>query len=306
MVVSEIALGSWRTFGGGLDKAQSCRCIHAALNQGINLLDTANVYAQGAAESIIGEALQDINRRDYVLATKLFFPMSDTDYGLSRKQIFKQLEASLRRLRTDYIDLYQCHRYDPETPLEETMEALTEVVRQGKVRYIGFSEWPVDKVHAAMNLPAVVHFVSSQPQYSLMWRHPETNLFPTCKKYGISQIVWAPLAEGVLTGKYLPQKQPSPQTRAGHPYMGKQFQREFLRDSALEAVQALKLLASHHGLTLSQFALAWVLREENVASAITGATTPDQVIENSKASGKVVELAAFEQAEHIIKQAQLL
>jgi aryl-alcohol dehydrogenase-like predicted oxidoreductase len=304
LIVSEIALGSWRTFGGGLDKEESSRCIQAAVDEGINLFDTANVYARGEAESIIGESLQHVSRTRYVLATKLFFPMSDTDYGLSRKQIFKQLDASLRRLRTDYIDLYQCHRYDSETPLEETMEALSEVVGQGKVRYIGFSEWPVEKVDAAMNLPGVERFVSSQPQYSLLWRQPERALFPMCRKYGISQIVWAPLAEGVLTGKYLPQTPPSTQTRAGHPYMGKQFQQEFLRDSILEAVQALKLLAHDHGLSLPQLALAWVLRNQYIASAITGATTPHQIVENVKASGIIIEPSLFKHAERIIEYGQ--
>jgi aryl-alcohol dehydrogenase-like predicted oxidoreductase len=204
LVVSEIALGSWLTYSGGVDKDRSIKCVKHALDVGITLIDTANVYGRGAAETVLGEALAGTDRSSCVLATKLFFPMSAADQGLSRAQIFKQLDASLKRLRTDYIDLYQCHRYDPNTPLEETMQALTEVVRQGKVRYIGFSEWPVDKIRAAIDMPGVEKFVTSQPQYSLLWRQPEAEVFPLCRANGISQIVWSPLAQGVLTGKYMP------------------------------------------------------------------------------------------------------
>ena len=203
LTVSEIAFGSWLTFSNGARKDNAIACVHRALDRGITLIDTANVYGRGVAEQVLGEALHGINRDSYVLATKLYFPMSSTERGLSRVQIFKQLEASLKRLRVSHIDLYQCHRYDTETPLEETMQALIEVVRAGKVRYIGFSEWPIDRIEAALAIPGVEKFVSSQPQYSLLHRGPEQALIPLSVRSGISQIVWSPLAQGVLTGKYL-------------------------------------------------------------------------------------------------------
>lgn len=286
--VSEIALGSWLTYSGGVEKAQATACVRAALDLGITLIDTANVYGRGAAESLLGEALEGVNRSSYVLATKLFFPMSDTDRGLSRAQIRKQLDASLKRLRTDHIDLYQCHRYDPETPLEETMQALTEAVNSGKVRYIGFSEWPADKIRAALELPNVAHFVSSQPQYSLLWRQPEEKVIPLCKKHGISQIVWSPLAQGVLTGKYRPGMPLPTGTRATSQSMGGFFHKEWLQEQVLRSVQNLTLLAKEAGLTVAQLALAWILREPNVASAIIGASRPQQIAENAAASGHVL------------------
>src|SRR6478735_1870188 len=199
--VSEISLGSWLTYGVGVEADQARACLEEAFAQDINFIDTANVYGVGAAETFLGEALQGRARDSYVLATKVFFPMSDTDRGLSRAQIEKQLDASLQRLQTDYIDLYQCHRYDPETPLEETMEALTKVVQQGKARYIGFSEWSPAQIEAAFTLPGVEKFVSSQPQYSLLWRRPEEKVIPISAANGVSQIVWSPLAQGVLSGK---------------------------------------------------------------------------------------------------------
>src|SRR5690349_15517233 len=218
--VSEISLGSWLTYGVGVDAEQARACLEEAFEQGINFIDTANIYGRGAAETFLGEALQGRPRDSYVLATKLFFPMTDTDRGLSRPQVFKQLDASLRRLRTDYVDLYQCHRYDWETPLEETMTALTEVVAQGKVRYLGFSEWPVEKVAQALELAGVEPFVSSQPQYSLLWRGPELELIPFCAEHGISQIVWSPLAQGALTGKYEPGRPPPSDSRMSSERMG--------------------------------------------------------------------------------------
>src|SRR4051794_33851787 len=203
--VSEISLGSWLTFGGGVEREQSVACVTKAFEVGINFIDTANVYSRGKAEEFLGEVLADRPRDSYVLATKLFFPMSERDHGLSREQVFKQIDASLARLRTDYVDLYQCHRYDEETPLEATMEALSEVVRQGKARYLGFSEWTPEQIRAALDLsPPSDKLVSSQPQYSMLWREPEREVFPLCAENGISQIVWSPLAQGVLTGKYTP------------------------------------------------------------------------------------------------------
>ena len=292
--VSEIALGSWLTYGGGVGRDQAVACVERAFELGINFIDTANVYARGAAEELLGELLAKRPRESYVLATKLYFPMSKTDRGLSREQVFKQLDASLERLRTSYVDLYQCHRYDRETPLEETMEALTEVVRQGKVRYLGFSEWNGEQIEAALDLHErsdgrIEKFVSSQPQYSLLWRKPEREVFPLSAANGISQVVWSPLAQGVLTGKYEPGKAPPPDSRATSKEMGGTIDR-WLRDEILEAVQRLAQFAEGLGITTAQLALAWVLREPNVASAIVGASRPEQVDANAAASG--VELEA--------------
>ncbi len=287
--VSEIALGSWLTYGGGVGRDQAVACVERAFELGINFIDTANVYARGAAEELLGELLAKRPRESYVLATKLYFPMSRTDRGLSREQVFKQLDASLERLRTSYVDLYQCHRYDGATPLEETMEALTEVVRQGKVRYLGFSEWSAEQIEAALDLHdrsagRIEKFVSSQPQYSLLWRKPERDVFPLSAARGISQVVWSPLAQGVLTGKYEPGKAPPRDSRAASKEMGGMIDR-WLRDDILEAVQRLGQIAEGLGITMAQLALAWVLREPNVASAIVGATRPEQVDANAAASG---------------------
>jgi len=284
--VSEIALGSWLTFGAGIEKQQAEACVHRALDLGVTLIDTANIYGRGAAETFLGETLQGVSRSSYVLATKLFFPMTDTDKGLSRAQIEKQLDASLKRLRTDTIDLYQCHRFDPNTPLEETMLALTDAIKSGKVREIGFSEWPADKIQKAITMAGVKRFISSQPQYSLLWRHPEKDIFPVCKANGVSQIVWSPLAQGILTGKYRAGSPPPEGSRVLSPSMGGFFDKNYLHENVLNAVHALKPLAQEVGLTLSQLALAWVLRDSGVASAIIGSTKPEQVEENVGASGK--------------------
>jgi aryl-alcohol dehydrogenase-like predicted oxidoreductase len=272
--------------------------VDESFGLGINFIDTANVYGRGAAETFLGEVLQGRPRDSYVLATKLFFPMTETDRGLSRAQVEKQLEASLKRLRTDYVDLYQCHRYDEETPLEETMEALTKAVRAGKVRWLGFSEWPADKIRAAVEMAGVEKFVSSQPQYSLLWRQPEEEVIPLCAANGISQIVWSPLAQGVLTGKYKPGSPPPQGSRATSEEMGGWMDR-LLQPRVLEAVDRLKPVAAEAGLSLAQFALAWVLREPNVASAIVGASRPEQLAENAAASGAQVDPALFSQAEAI-------
>jgi aryl-alcohol dehydrogenase-like predicted oxidoreductase len=294
--VSEISLGSWLTYGGGVPRGRAEACVAKAFDVGINFLDTANVYAGGRAEELLGEVLSRRPRDSYVLATKLYFPMSRADRGLSREQVHKQLSASLRRLRTDYVDLYQCHRYDAATPLEETMEALTEVVRAGKVRYIGFSEWRPAQIRAALDLPGVERFISSQPQYSLLWREPEREVIPLCATSGISQIVWSPLAQGVLTGKYPPDGPPPPDTRATSTTMGRFV--DLTRD-VLEAVERLRPIAAGLGISMAQLALAWVLREPNVASAIVGASRPEQVEENAAASGIELDaetLAAIERA----------
>jgi len=257
--VSEISLGSWLTYGGGVER------------------------------ELRAESLQARPRDSYVLATKLFGAMSDTDQGLSRAQVLKQIDASLARLRTDYVDLYQCHRYDWDTPLEETMEALTEVVRLGKARYLGFSEWPPEKIQEALDLPNVDKFVSSQPQYSTLWRGPERDVIPLCAANGISQIVWSPLAQGVLTGKYRPGQKPPEGSRMTSDEMGVWMDR-FRDDTLLERIQQLQPIADELKITMAQLALAWVLHEPNVASAIVGASRPQQVEDNAAASG--IELDA--------------
>jgi len=300
--VSEISLGSWLTYGVGVEAEKARACLDEAFNQGINFIDTANIYGRGAAETFLGQALQGRPRDSYVLATKLYFPMTDSDRGLSRAQVEKQLDASLQRLRTDYLDLYQCHRYDFDTPLEETMEALTRAVESGKARAIGFSEWPADRIRAALDMTGVTKFVSSQPQYSLLWREPEDEVIPLCAANGISQIVWSPLGQGVLSGKYDPDSPPPRDSRAASEEMGG-FMDRLMQPDILRAVQRLKPIAEEAGLTLPQFALAWVLREPNVASAIIGASRPEQVIENAHASGVIVDTQLFVQAEAILDEA---
>jgi 1-deoxyxylulose-5-phosphate synthase len=300
--VSEISLGSWLTYGVGVEADKARACLDEAFNQQINFVDTANVYGRGTAETFLGEALSGRPRDSYVLATKLYFPMSDTDRGLSRAQIEKQLDASLKRLRTGYVDLYQCHRYDWDTPLEETMDGLTRAIESGKTRYIGFSEWPAERIQAALDMTGVAKFVSSQPQYSLLWREPEDEVIPLCAANGISQIVWSPLGQGVLSGKYDPDKPPPRDSRAASEEMGGWMDR-LMRPEVLRAVQQLKPIAEEAGLTLPQFALAWVLREPNVASAIIGASRPQQVIENCGASGVVIDTQLFLRAEQILDEA---
>jgi 1-deoxyxylulose-5-phosphate synthase len=282
--VSTIALGSWLTYSGGVGREQTEACTKAAFEDGITFFDTANVYGRGAAERAWGEILSAYPRDSYILATKVYFPMSRRDRGLSREQIHKQIDDSLSRLQTDYVDLYQCHRYDEDTPLEETMQALTEVVEAGKARWIGFSEWPPERIEQALALPGVAKFVSSQPQYSMLWRDPEAEVIPLCERNGISQIVWSPLAQGVLSGKYQPGAPPPADSRATSPEMNR-FIGRMLNKRTLEAVQRLRPIADEAGLTMSQLALAWVLRQDNVAAAIIGATRPEQVHENARAAG---------------------
>jgi aryl-alcohol dehydrogenase-like predicted oxidoreductase len=296
--VSEISLGSWLTYSGGVGREQAEACVRAAFDAGINFIDTANVYGRGASESLLGEVLADYERSSYVLATKVYFQMSDTDQGLSAAQIHKQIDASLARLGTDHVDLYQCHRYDEHTPLEETMQALTEVVQAGKARYIGFSEWPVEKVSESLALKGVERWVSSQPQYSMLWRGPEAELIGLCQREGISQIVWSPLAQGVLTGKYQPGQAPPADSRAASESMSG-FISSFTEDRVLEAVQRLAPIADGLGLTMAQLALAWVLRQPNVASAIVGASRPEQVHANASAAAITLDaqtLAAVDEA----------
>ena len=286
--VSEVSLGSWLTYSGGVGREQTEECTRAAFDADINFFDTANVYGRGASEEAWGEILSGYDRDSYVLATKVYFPMSETDRGLSAAQIHKQIDASLKRLRTDFVDLYQCHRYDTHTPLEETVRALSEVIDQGKARYWGFSEWTAEQIDDALALCRDNGWhkpVSSQPQYSLLWRRIEHNgVIAVSEQNGISQIVWSPLAQGVLTGKYEPGQPPPPGTRVASEEMGG-FISDFFRDDVLEAVQRLRPIADEVGLTMPQLALAWILRQENVASAIIGATRAEQVHQNAAASG---------------------
>jgi 1-deoxyxylulose-5-phosphate synthase len=301
--VSEIAFGSWLTFSSTARKDSAIACVHRALDRGVTLFDTANVYGHGEAERVLGEALSGIKRDSVILATKLYFPMSDTDRGLSRAQIEKQIDASLARLRVSYVDLYQCHRHDVETPLEETMEALTRVVRAGKARYIGFSEWPIDRVEAALAIPGVEKFVSSQPQYSLLHRDPERALFPLCARAGISQIVWSPLAQGLLTGKYAPGAPVPADSRAADDSMKGFLRPAWFKPEVLRAIRALEPLARQTGLSLAQFSLAWVLRQPNVAAAIIGASRPEQVDEDVAASGHPLPADLVSQAEKLVGEA---
>ena len=296
--VSEISLGSWLTYSGGIEAEQTRACTEAAFDAGINFFDTANVYGQGTAESAWGEILSKHPRDSYVLATKVWGPMSDDDRGLSGAQIAKQIDASLVRLQTDFVDLYQAHRFDTSVPIEETVEALQQVVAQGKARYLGFSEWTTEQIQAAIDLVGPELFVSSQPQYSMLWQAPEAVLFPLSAAHGISQIVWSPLAQGLLTGKYRP-GQPAPSgSRLADDAMSISM-RLVLTDETLEAVQRLVPLAESAGMTMAEMALAWVLRRTEVASAITGASRPEQVAANAAASGKELDgelLAAIDDA----------
>ena len=294
--VSEISLGSWLTYGVGVERERGIACVQHALDLGINFFDTANVYGRGAAELVLGEALAGIDRDRYILATKLYFPMTSSDSGLSRAQVFKQIDDSLKRLRTDHVDLYQCHRYDTNTPLEETMQALTDVVRQGKVRYLGFSEWSPRNIADAVSVPNVERFVSSQPQYSMLHRVPEKKVIPLCRDNGISQIVWSPLAQGVLTGKYTSNAPPPAGTRAASDKMGG-FISDLMQPKVLQAVQQLKPLAEQAGTSMSRFALAWILREPNVASAIVGASSTQQLDDNAAASGLDIDPKLFAAAD---------
>jgi aryl-alcohol dehydrogenase-like predicted oxidoreductase len=296
--VSEISLGSWLTYSGGIEREHTEACTRAAFDAGINFFDTANIYGVGAAEQAWGEILSDYERGSYVLATKVFFPMSESDSGLGREQIHKQVDASLARLQTDYVDLYQCHRFDSQTPIEETMEGLTEVVEAGKARYIGFSEWTPDQIRAGLEVSGAAKFVSSQPQYNMIWRAPEAELLGLCAEHGISQIVWSPLAQGVLSGKYEPGAPAPADSRAANDEMSFAIER-YMDDRVLEAVQRLRPVADEAGLTIAEMALAWALRRDELASAIIGASRPEQVHANAAASGVELDadtLAAIDEA----------
>ena len=298
--VSEIALGAWLTYAGGIEFDQTRACTDAAFEAGINFFDTANVYGRGAAETAWGEILAKRPRDSYVLATKVWGQMSDDpeDRGLSAAQIAKQIDASLARLQTDHVDLYQAHRFDPDVPIEETIEALQKVVADGKARYLGFSEWTPEQLQAALDIAGADLFVSSQPQYSILWRAPEDEIFPLCAANEISQIVWSPLAQGLLTGKYRAGQEPPPDSRAAHSEMGGPMAL-VMSEERLEAVDRLRPVAADAGLSMAELALAWVLRRDELASAIIGATRPEQVHANAKASGIELSddtLAAIDEA----------
>ena len=293
MKVSEISLGSWLTYGGSVAADKATACIHRAYELGINFFDTANVYMRGAAEEIVGSALKDFERDSYFLATKVYFPMGEgpNDRGLSRKHITEQCHASLRRLGVDYVDLYQCHRYDVETPLEETMRALDDLVRQGKVLYVGVSEWTADQIADALRLAKEMNLdriVSNQPRYNMIQRQIEAEVIPLCEREGVGQVVFSPLAQGILTGKYRPGEAPEQGTRAADPESN-WFMQGLMNEIVLSAVDRLRSVASETGLSMSQLALAWVLQQENVSSAIIGASRPEQVEDNVGAAG--VELS---------------
>lgn len=302
--VSELALGSWLTYGGYVDKQTAVACIHKAYELGINFFDTANVYHGGAAEEVVGEALRAFPRESYVLATKVFFPMGDgpNNRGLSRKHVMEQCHASLKRLGTDYIDLYQCHRFDPETPPDETLRALDDLVSQGKVLYVGVSEWTAAQIADAVHLTRELDLdpiVSNQPVYNMLNRYVEKEILPLCAREGIGQVVFSPLAQGVLTGKYRPSEKPAPGTRAADPQSA-QFIQRYLTGETLAKVQKLAPIAERNGLTMSQLALSWILRRREVSSAIVGASRPEQVEQNVRASGVVLPPEDLEAIEQIL------
>jgi voltage-dependent potassium channel beta subunit len=302
--VSEISLGSWLTYGGYVEEQNATASIDKAFDLGINFFDTANVYMRGEAEIVVGKALKKYQRDSYVLATKVFWPMGDgpNDRGLSRKHIIEQCHASLKRLNTDYVDIYYCHRYDKETPLEETLRALDDLVRQGKVFYVGVSEWTAEQISEAVHLAdkkLLDRIVVNQPQYSMLERYIEKEVLPVCQKHGIGQVVWSPLAQGVLTGKYQKGEKAPEGSRAAQEKYKSLF--GLLTDENLDKVEKLKEVAADHKLSLPTLALAWILRQPNVASALVGASRPEQLEENVKASGVKLSDETLARIEDILR-----
>ena len=302
--VSAISYGNWITHGSQVEEDLAKVCVKRALDLGITTFDTADAYAATRAEGVLGRALSDVRRSSVEICTKVFFPTgkSSNNRGLSRKHILESIDGSLRRLGTDYVDLYQAHRFDMETPLEETMLAFSDIVRQGKALYIGVSEWTADEISRGAALARELHvpFISNQPQYSMLWRVIEDKVVPTCQQVGVGQIVWSPLAQGVLTGKYLPGQPPPDGSRATDELSGKNFIARWLNDATLTKVQELKPIAEQAGLTMAQLGVAWVLQNTNVASAIVGATRPEQLDDNVKASGIVLELAIMDAIDAVL------
>ncbi|OBK90274.1 aldo/keto reductase family protein [Mycolicibacter sinensis] len=290
--ISEITYGNWLTHGSQVENDVATACVHAALDAGITTFDTADVYANGAAEEVLGTALKGHRRDSLEIFTKVYWPVGPAplgrnDTGLSRKHMMAAIDGSLRRLGMDYVDLYQAHRYDSFTPLEETMQAFADIVRAGKALYIGVSEWSVEQIRQAHELARQlgISLVSSQPQYSMLWRIIEPEVVPTCRELGLGQIVWSPMAQGVLSGKYLPGQPPPAGSRATDEKGGANFVKRFMTDDVLTRVQQLRPIADELGLTTAQLAIAWVLQNDNVAAALVGASRPEQVAENVKASG---------------------
>ena len=302
--VSEIIYGNWLTHASQVEDKRAIKTVHAALDAGITTYDTADVYANQAAEVVLGEALKGERREGIEIFTKVYWPVAEkgpNDVGLSRKHIFEALHGSLKRLKTDYVDLYQAHRFDYETPLEETMQAFADLVRQGKVHYIGVSEWTADQIRAGKKLADELgfRFISNQPQYSMLWRVIEGQVIPTSKELGISQIVWSPIAQGVLTGKYLPGAPIPAGSRASDP-TGSSFIQKFMTDEVLTKVQKLIPVAQELGLEMGQLAVAWVLQNENVAAAIVGASRPEQITANAKAAGVKLPADTMKQIDEIL------
>ncbi|RAG85353.1 aldo/keto reductase [Streptacidiphilus pinicola] len=304
LVISEIAYGNWLTHGSQVEEDAAIACVHAALDAGITTFDTADVYAATRAEAVLGRALSGQRREGLEIFTKVYWPTGPgkNDTGLSRKHIMESINGSLKRLQTDYVDLYQAHRYDTATPLEETMVAFADIVHSGKAHYIGVSEWSAEQIRAAHELATElrVPLVSSQPQYSALWRVIEAEVVPTCEELGIGQIVWSPIAQGVLTGKYLPGQQPPAGSRATDDKGGANMISRWMRDDVLERVQRLQPLAAEAGLTLAQLSVAWVLQNSNVSAAIIGASRPEQVTENVKAAGVKLDAGLLKAMDEIL------
>jgi aryl-alcohol dehydrogenase-like predicted oxidoreductase len=304
LMISEIAYGNWITHGSQVEAETAHACVRAALDAGITTFDTADVYAGTKAESVLGDALVGERREGLEIFTKVYWPTGPgrNDRGLSRKHVFESIEGSLRRLRTDYVDLYQAHRYDHSTPLEETMLAFADVVRQGKALYIGVSEWRAEEIRAAAGLAKELHvpLISSQPQYNMLWRVIEAEVVPTCEELGLGQIVWSPIAQGVLTGKYKP-GQPVPAGSRATDERGGGFIKRMLDDGLLARVEQLAPLAEEAGLTLAQLAVAWTLQNPNVSAAIIGASRPEQVAENVKAAGVKLEDGLLKRIDEILE-----
>jgi len=293
--ISEITYGNWLTHGAQIDDAAARDVVHAALDAGITTFDTADVYAQGRAESALGLAMHGQRREGLEIFSKVYWPTGPgmNDRGLSRKHIMESCHASLKRLDTDYLDLYQAHRFDYETPLDEVVQAFDDLIRQGKVLYVGVSEWKAGQIREAVQLQEALghdRFISSQPEYSMLWRVIEAEVVPACEELGLSQIVWSPMAQGVLTGKYLPGQEPPAGSRATDPEAGG-FLADYLKDDVLTAVQQLRPIAEDVGVSMATLAIAWVLQNPNVAAAIVGASRPEQIRENAKAAGLTLEPA---------------
>ncbi len=307
MQISAITYGNWLTHGSQVENDVATQCVHAALDAGITTFDTADAYANGKAEEVLGSALKGVRRESLEIFTKVYWPVGPdpkgkNDNGLSRKHVMEGIDASLRRLQMDYVDLYQAHRYDTFTPLEETMQAFADVVRAGKALYIGVSEWTPEQIRSghALARELGVSLVSSQPQYSMLWRVIEDEVVPTCKELGLGQIVWSPIAQGVLTGKYKPGEQPPADSRAGDSKGGADMISRWMKDDVLTAVQGLQPVADDLGLTMAQLAVAWVLQNDNVSAALVGASRPEQVAENVKAAGVIIPPEALARIDEVL------